>query len=54
MFTYGINDNVRIKPLERPGVVRWLRFNGMEREYYVSWWDEGQRRQEWLSEGELE
>ena len=52
-FAFKVGQKVRIVALERPGVVRLLRFDGSACDYFVSWWDEGKRQSEWLSADEV-
>ena len=47
-------DAVKIVALERPGRVGLIRYDGHRVEFFVNWWDGGQRRGEWLHCDELE
>lgn len=51
--TFNVGERVLLVALERNGTVRMIRFDGSEWLYYVSWWDEGQRREAWLEADEL-
>ena len=53
-FAFTVGQKVRIVALERPGVVRLLRFDGSHCDYFVSWWDEGKRQSEWMPGDELQ
>lgn len=47
-------QRVVIAALERPGVVRLVRIDEAgHADYFVSWWDEGQRRSEWMGADEI-
>lgn len=47
-------DAVQLVALERPGRVSLIRFDGSQVEFFVTWWDEGQRREAWVFADELE
>lgn len=53
-FAFAVGQKVRITALERPGVVRLLRFDGTHCDYFVSWWDEGKRQSEWMPADEIQ
>lgn len=51
---YLPGQDVIIKALERPGRISMVRVDeGGTVDYFVSWWDEGKRQQEWLPGCEL-
>lgn len=52
-FEYTIGQRVEIRALERPAVVRLVRFDGNAPDYFVSWWDEGKRQSDWMPSDEL-
>jgi hypothetical protein len=52
-FEYTIGQRVEIRALERPAIVRLVRYDGNQPDYFVSWWDEGKRQSEWMPADEL-
>lgn len=52
-FQFSVGQKVIIRALDRPAVVRLVRFDGNLTDFFVSWWDEGKRQSEWLHVDEL-
>lgn len=53
-FVFSINQTVTINALGLKGLVLARCDRGPYREYRVIWWSEGQRKDDWLLESELE
>lgn len=57
-FAYSPGTTVKIKALGLEGVVRAVRTSGMYTdnadEYFVTWWADGSRREDWLFGDEIE
>jgi len=52
-FKFNINDKVLVNEIQRPGVVMALMIDYLGPQYMVYFWDNGDRRKEWLYEGEI-
>jgi hypothetical protein len=53
-YAYAIGDHVRICATEHPGQVTGLLTDSNGPQYRVVWWNNGERKQEWLYEYEVE
>lgn len=53
-FRHSLGDEVRILKLSRPATVTGLAVFGATKQYRVVWWNEGERKEEWLYAEELE
>jgi hypothetical protein len=55
VFDFRVGQRVKIRGIEGgTGTVRYLRWDGFSRDYFVSWWHDDKRTAEWLSGDELE
>lgn len=54
MPDFEVGDPVRIKALHLAGSVRSIRFGGAHWDYYVTWWADGKRFDEWIRADEIE
>ena len=53
--TFKPTQRVKIIALERPAVVRLVRIDQVGHvDYFLTWWDEGERRSEWVDGDEIE
>lgn len=53
-FEYSMGDAVRLKEIDRPGVVTSCLRDTDGFQYRVVWWDSGSRKCEWLYAFEIE
>lgn len=51
---YGIGDRVMIKEIQRPGVVKAVTVDYLGLQYSVAYWNDSNRKNEWIAEDELE
>lgn len=53
-FIYGIGQKILVKEIQRPGVVTCMRVTSFGKECLVAYWNDGNRKEEWMYEWELE
>lgn len=53
-YFYNIGAKVTISETNHPGVVTGLLSDSQGHQYRVVWWNNGERRQEWLYEYEIQ
>lgn len=53
-FEHALGDAVRLKEIDRPGVVTSCLRDSDGPQYRVVWWDSGTRKVEWLHGFEIE
>jgi len=53
-FKFDLNQRVLVREIQRPGRVIALTIDYLGRQYYVALWDNGERRNVWLMEDEIE
>ena len=53
-FKFSIGEKVIVKEIQRPGRVTALRSTVFGIDVLVCYWNDGQRREEWLYEDEIE
>jgi hypothetical protein len=50
---FDVGQRVLVIGAAENGVVRWSRWDGNEVDYYVTWWQDEQRKGEWLRADEI-
>ncbi len=53
-FAHSIGDRVLVKEIQRPGIIKALTIDYLGPQYSVHFWNDGNRRIEWLTESEVE
>lgn len=53
-FIFNLKDRVKVKEINRPGVITGLLFDDSGDQYRVQYWDNACRKTEWLYTFELE
>lgn len=53
-FKFSLKDKVLIKEIQRPGNIELIQFSALGIEYRVCYWDNGDRKQVWVYEDDLE
>lgn len=52
-FKFDLLDKVMINEIQRPGVVEVVRLDPIGRSYLVCYWNDSNRKSEWLYEWEI-
>jgi hypothetical protein len=52
---YEVGQKVRVRALDLDSIatIRYIRYDGSQWDYFISWWDGGKRATEWVSVDEL-
>lgn len=53
-FQYSIGEKIRLIEIDRPGTVIGLLFNHNGPQYQVVYWEQGNRKIEWVFQFEIE
>lgn len=53
-FAFKVGDKVRVREIDRPGMVDLLQFDGVAPMYRVCYWVESNRQTTWCYDWELE
>lgn len=53
-FEFSLTDKVLIKEIRRPGVVMAVRIDAFAHMFLIAYWNDGNRKEEWLYAFELE
>jgi hypothetical protein len=51
---FEVGSRLRIRGEDLEVVVRLVRWDGNELDYWVTWWDDGKRQDAWVRPDELE
>ncbi len=53
-FKFNLGDRVIIREIQRPGVVEGMLIDYLGPQYYITYWDNSERKKVYLPAGELE
>ena len=53
-LAFDVGSKVKIRANDEVATVRYIRWDGHELDYFVTWWDDQTRKEYWLRVDELE